>query len=564
MFKNERIEKRLTKSFLMVSAITAFAAIIGIITMIVLMVQYTAALENYGFAQGDIGKAMFEFADTRSALRATIGYEDQDAIDIVKQQHEEHKALFENAFKQIEKSIVSKDGRTTYDQIENELVSYWEIDRLIMETGATVDQELCRQAQDMAIDDLAPAYDSIYMQLEELLEVKVSEGDKLSSMLNITSIVLAVLIAVVLTISLFIASYMGKSIARGIALPLEDLGKRFSTFAAGDLSSAFPETDSDDEVSDIIKQAAKMADNLNILINDIGELLGQMANGNYVIRTQVEEKYTGDFFRLLEAMRNMKVQMTATLAAIEEASEQVAAGSGNIAEAAQALAEGSTEQAGAVQELQATIMNITETVMQSSESADDSYQQARRYADDAEKSREQMDTMLLAMERISQTSNKIGNIISEIESIASQTNLLSLNASIEAARAGDAGRGFAVVADQIRDLADQSAKAAVSTRKLIEGSMMEISEGSQAAQLASTSILNVVEGIKCIAETSKNLSVMAETQAEAMKEAEKGITQISEVVQSNAATAEESSATSEELSAQTISLNEYIGRFKLK
>lgn len=433
-----------------------------------------------------------------------------------------------------------------------------------METGATTDQELCRQAQELAINDLAPAYDSIYTQLEELLEVKVTEGDKLSNVLNFASIALATLITIVLIISIYIAIYMGKNIARGIALPLGELGKRFRTFAEGDLSSAFPEIDSNDEVSDMIKQSADMADTLNILINDIGALLGQMANGNYAIKTQVADKYTGDFFRLLEAMRNVKVQMTETLSAIEEASEQVAAGSGNIAEAAQALAEGSTEQAGAVEELQATIMNITETVIQSTKNAEDSYQQAQHYADDAEMSREQMDTMLTAMERINQTSNKIGNIISEIESIASQTNLLSLNASIEAARAGDAGRGFAVVADQIRDLADQSAKAAVSTRKLIEGSMLEIAEGSQAAQQASTSILNVVEGIKCIAETSKKLSVMAETQAEAMKEAEKGINQISEVVQSNAATAEESSATSEELSAQTISLNEHIGRFILK
>ncbi len=175
-----------------------------------------------------------------------------------------------------------------------------------------------------------------------------------------------------------------------------------------------------------------------------------------------------------------------------------------------------------------------------------------------------MEAMLVAMERINQTSNKIGNIISEIESIASQTNLLSLNASIEAARAGDAGRGFAVVADQIRDLADQSAKAAISTRELIEGSLQEIAEGSQAAQQASTSILSVVEGMKCIAETSKELSLMAETQAEAMREAEKGVNQISGVVQNNAATAQESSATSEELSAQTIALNEHISKFILE
>ena len=121
MFNKERIEKRLTKTFLMVSTITALAAVIGIITMMVLVVQYSDALENYGFAQGDIGKAMFEFADTRSALRGTIGYEDQDAINVMQKQHQENKVLFQKSFEEIEKTIVSKDGRTTYDEIKKEL-----------------------------------------------------------------------------------------------------------------------------------------------------------------------------------------------------------------------------------------------------------------------------------------------------------------------------------------------------------------------------------------------------------------------------------------------------------
>lgn len=564
MFNKERIEKRLTKTFLMVSSITALAAVIGIITMMILVVQYSDALENYGFAQGDIGKAMFEFADTRSALRGTIGYEDQDAINVMQKQHKENKALFQKSFEEIEKTIVSEDGRTTYEEIKKELNSYWTLDNKVMEIGATEDQELCRQAQDMAINELGPLYENIYSKLEGLLNVKVTEGDKLSSRLNIISIILAVMIAVVLVISMLIAVRMGRSIARGIARPLKELGKRFSTFATGDLSSAFPEANADDEVSDMIKQATDMADNLNVIINDAGEVLGKMAEGNYAVKTQMPDRYTGDFFRLLEAMRNMKIQMTTTLEAIREASEQVAAGSSHIADAGQALAEGSTEQASAVQELHASIVNITETAVKSMQNAEDSYQQARHYADDAEKSRDQMEAMMAAMERINQTSNKIGNIISEIESIASQTNLLSLNASIEAARAGDAGRGFAVVADQIRDLADQSAKAAISTRELIEGSLQEVAEGSQAAEQASTSILSVVEGMKQIADTSKELSLMAETQAAAMREAEKGVNQISEVVQNNAATAEESSATSEELSAQTISLNEHISKFILE
>ena len=171
--------------------------------------------------------------------------------------------------------------------------------------------------------------------------------------------------------------------------------------------------------------------------------------------------------------------------------------------------------------------------------------------------------MMEAMGRINEASARIGDIISKIESIAAQTNLLSLNASIEAARAGDSGRGFSVVADQIRELANQSAKAAVDTRELIEGSIKEVAEGNSSAERAAHAIESVVDGIKQIAEFSRNLKNMVEDQTEAVRQAEVGVDQISEVVQVNAATAQQASATSEELSAQATILDELVGRFVL-
>ena len=168
------------------------------------------------------------------------------------------------------------------------------------------------------------------------------------------------------------------------------------------------------------------------------------------------------------------------------------------------------------------------------------------------------------MQRINDTSKKIENITADIEDIASQTNLLSLNASIEAARAGEAGKGFAVVADQIRKLAEQSAQSAVDTRQLIEGALNEIDEGNRAAQNAAEALQAVITGIEHIAETSKTLSETSETQAKAMVQAEAGINQIAEVVQSNSAAAEETSATSEELSAQADMLQGLVNKFTLK
>lgn len=168
------------------------------------------------------------------------------------------------------------------------------------------------------------------------------------------------------------------------------------------------------------------------------------------------------------------------------------------------------------------------------------------------------------MERINDTSKEISNIIAAIEDIASQTNLLSLNASIEAARAGEAGKGFAVVADQIGKLASDSAASAVDTKKLIEHSLQEIDHGNEIMAKATTAIESVIKGINSLAVSTNEISELSDTQADAMKQLEEGIEQISEVIQNNSAAAQQSSATSEELSAQSEALEHLVGQFTLK
>lgn len=559
-----KIRERLSKSYLQVIFIASISAIVGIIALLVMTRMYNNALNNYGFSQGDIGKAMTAFSGARSEVRAAVGYMDEDIISDAKDTYYTRKDSFQQYLDDIESSMVTQAGKDAYNQIVKDLDGYWDLSDQLIEEGSTTDQEISKKVQRREADELGPAYQVVYNDLKNLMNIYVQKGDQIESVLAVMEIIAVIIMIAVIILSILSGRRYGNQIADGISKPLQQISERLKTFAEGDLDSEFPEHDAKDEVAEMIEMARKMADNLNVIISDSGKLLNEMADGNFAVATEHEERYTGKFNDLLVGIRNMNRKIDESLRQVEETAEQVSLGSGNMAEAAQSLAEGATEQAGAVEELQATIADITANVEHTAENLQKSHADARKYADDADHSREQMHAMVEAMQRISESSMKIENIISELEDIASQTNLLSLNASIEAARAGEAGKGFAVVADQIRKLAEQSAASAVSTRELIEGSIHDVEEGNKAVALVSETLDEVIKGINDIADTSKSLSENSQSQVTAMEQAEQGVNQISEVVQSNSAMAQETSATSEELSAQAETLDNLVRQFTLR
>ncbi len=561
--KEMRIKKRLEITFRVILLMTSSVAIIGILFILYMNSQYSHTLEYYAFPQGDIGLAMNELAEVRSATRAVIGYEEQYAIDAAMEQHDVSVAELEQYMTQIKSTMVTKEGHEAYAEIEAALAKYYEVEEEVLALGATTDPELCKQAQKMALNELRDVYDAADATFTSLMDVNVQKGDSSHVRLEIMEVIILVFMIAILVVIVLVARQLGGSIAKGIEKPLNEMEHRLKTFAEGDLTSPFPIIDTKDEIADMIEEAHIMSDRLNRIIEDIGYQMDEMAEGNFAVRTKMEEKYSGDFIKVLAAIRKMKSEMSRTLTEVDEAAKQVSSGSTNLAEAAQALAEGATDQAASIEEIQATVDGLVENVNKTTQQVEDSRVEASRYAEEAEKSRVQMEAMMAAMDRINATSSQIQNIIGEIEDIAEQTNLLSLNAAIEAARAGEAGRGFAVVADQIGNLAAQSAKSAVDTRALIEGSMQEVEEGNKVALMAEKALKEVVEGVKNIAEASKKLSERSQEQAEAMEQVGVGITKISEVVQSNSATAQETSATSQQLAAQSFTMSDLVGRFKV-
>lgn len=564
-WKALRIKNRLKKGFRLTTFVASASGVIAGILMILVSMRYSSALTFYGFSQGDIGKVMVTFSETRSATRALIGYTASGTLSKMSDTHDSKKESFQKYWKELQSSIKTGEEQDMYDDINSKLDSYWSLDDEIGQLGRNAtDPETQKEAEERAVADLAPAYDEIYQQLVALMDTKVTEGDNLSKRLSLVSYAAFGIVIVIIVSSYFISMKIGDEVAVGISKPLDELKQRLRTFAQGDLEAPFPAVDSQDEIADMVGVAKNMAADLKTIISDSDKLLGKMAEGDYTVSSDMEDKYTGDFIGLLMAMRQMKTQMNDVMSHINEISSLVTAGSNNLAQAAQEIAEGAMDQSAAIEELQATFADITGGVEKTSEKLNDTYRIAQEYAEEADHSHTEMQGMVDVIGRINDTSKQIENIISEIEDIASQTNLLSLNAAIEAARAGEAGKGFAVVAGQIRSLSEQSAKAAVDTRQLIESAIAVSNEGNEAAERVSTSIEKVINGMKEVADSSQKLSEIAEEQAKAMEQAEAGINQISDVVQSNSANAEETSATSEELSAQAETMNELISKFILE
>ena len=344
--------------------------------------------------------------------------------------------------------------------------------------------------------------------------------------------------------------------------PLKKISEAGKEVAGGnfDVEIHYPQQD---EIGELSRSISEVIGRSKKIVFDLRDRLDAMAGGNFTENLESEE-YVGDYAPLLESLKHIQEDMNKTLQEVHASSVQVLSSAEQVNTGAQSLSQGATEQASSIEELSANMQDISHSIQASTKTAGEAYKLQGEAGVAVLQSNEKMEEMRKAMDDITAKSNEISKIIKTIDDIAFQTNILSLNAAIEAARAGAAGKGFAVVADEVGNLAQKSAKAAQNTGLLIEETIEAVEKGAKITEETAESLNSVSKSTEEVNTLIEKISSASSKDLEGITSLNQGLQQISSVVQANSATAEQSAAASEELTGQANKMNELVERFQLK
>ncbi|MDE7252813.1 MAG: MCP four helix bundle domain-containing protein [Acetatifactor sp.] len=511
--------------------------------------------DNYAMSQYYVSNAFTNFSQMETYLRNILFYYYNDAAGASKQTtliEQNYNEMVEN-FAMFEANLpeLAPDIKTQYDKVKN-AADKWkssmedEIRKAMGGNQQGAITELLNNGK--ALADTAEAET---VTLINMLAEDANEHDQ--EVHNQMIALIAVMCAVAL-IAIFIGFAYAAVMTRAITLPIEKLTVAAKKLENGDIDVDCQKINNDD-LGDLMDAFAQMANG----IKDQVRVADVVAKGDYT----VDVKLRSDRDVLGKALQKLVHDENRTLSNIKEAGAQITVGSEQVANASQALAQGSTEQASAIQQVTASMDEVTQRTKENATEAGQASNLVHNIKNMAAEGNEQMKSMIQAMDSINESSETISKIIKTIDDISFQTNILALNAAVEAARAGVHGKGFAVVAEEVRNLAAKSASAAGETAEMIEDSIRKVATGTKIAEETAKSLDAIVKSIDEIVVLISNITASSNEQATAISQIDQAISQVSTVVQTNAATSEQCAAASEELSNQAVTLRNLIGQYKL-
>lgn len=455
----------------------------------------------------------------------------------------------------------AQKGRDDYDAASTAWEKYRGASDEILKLSREGKQQ---EASKLMTGEVYEEYKAFAEKLTILCDKFQVELDRAKTMANVCTIIIFIVIVAAGLAIAAVTTLIGKIITNSITEPVEQIDAAVASLRKGELSNVEMLTyESEDEFGDTIRNLKEAMGILADYVSEISVEVKAIAQGDLTRNGDDITDFLGDFSELKTSLLYILKRFNSTLTEISNLAEQVSSNASEVENASKSLADGATEQAGVIEELNATIDTVVNLAADTAKETQSASARVKASVNKTDEEKEKMNELLTEMKHITEISKEIGNIITDIEDIASQTNLLSLNASIEAARAGEAGRGFAVVADQIGKLAADSAKSAVNTRDLIDKTLVEIEKGNTITRTTADAFNQIIADMESFAEIAQNTMEKANSQAESLEQIGQGIEQLSGVVQGNAASSEENTAISINLAEGAAKMHDRVNIFKL-
>lgn len=362
-------------------------------------------------------------------------------------------------------------------------------------------------------------------------------------------------------IFLVLALVISAMIASGIAKRTNGVKVVLEAISAGDLSRTVERSNKKDEIGSLTNTVADLNDTLKCIIREANEVLSAIAACDLASKNMND--YPGEFNVLSVSVNSIKSTLTGLMHQMKDMADSVGVGSSELASASNALSQGTLVQADSIQRVVNEIDHIVSGIQNNSENEVLVNSRLHNLDTQIKKSNEEMTELMEVVKQIKEMSTDIQKIVGTIDSIAFQTNILALNASVEAARAGDLGKGFAVVADEVGALAAKCGEASKRTEELIDNCIYSINEAMKYAESTFDGLSSIVADSAEIATAFEEITEDTRIQADKSETIKSEMMNISDVVQNNTATAEETAASTEALSDQADNLRDIVNQFRM-